>query len=174
MIYPPVEFLSLNCLLQLLSMPLIFSYLLVLFQPMQLMLDGLSVQFLSMILIMNCLPTHWSPGKLLRKSLHFLPRSLRPWMLFLCCLSLISLGLSLYYGLLISLARRGCPLLHLLCRGGLLLGPGGLQSRLSTLGADSPSDLDTNWIWWLQWTSGLDTDQIWWLRWPRNKKNFEY
>ncbi len=32
------------------------------------------------------------------------------------------------------------------------------------------SDLDTNWIWWLQWRSGLDKDRIRWLQGPWNKK----
>ncbi len=99
-----------------------------------------------MSLIINCLPAQWSPGKLLRNSLHFLPRSLWPWILCLCCLSLISLGLSLYHGLLISLARRGGPLLHLLCSGGLLLHPSELQSHLLRPGGLQSRLLHSGWL----------------------------
>ncbi len=45
-----------------------------------------------------------------------------------------------------------------------------IRGQRSSLGADPPSDLDTDWIWCLQWPSGLDKDRIGWLWWPRNKK----
>ncbi len=118
-----------NCLLQSLSMPQILSYLSVLFQPMQLMLDCLSVQFLSMSRIMNC-----QPGKPLRNFLCSLPRPLGPWMLCLSRVSQSSLGPNPCRGLQVCLLRRGGLLLRsgglLLRRGGLLLRYGGLPLRL--------------------------------------------
>ncbi len=106
----------------------------VLFQPMHLILNCLSVQFQSMSLIwnslsahlqwmdpiMNYLPVQLSPGNLLN-FLWSLPQSLTK--IKMHCLPLVSqlsLGSSLCHGSLICLV----------CRGGLLSSSGGLLLRL--------------------------------------------
>ncbi len=96
---------------------------------MQLILDCLPVQFLSMRLLMNC-----QPGKLLMNFLCSLPGLLGPKMLCLFRVSQCSLGPSPGRGLQVHLLRRGGLLLRsgglLLRRGGLLLRSGGLPLRL--------------------------------------------
>ncbi len=47
-----------------------------------------------------------------------------------------------------------------------------VSADIQSCRADPPSDLDTDSICWLQWSSGLDKDRIGWLQWPRNKKEY--
>ncbi len=93
-------------------------------------MNCLSVQFQSMSLIMNRLPASVVTRENVKELFTFTASVLGALNALSVCLSLLSLGLSLYHGLLISLARRGGPLLHLLRRGGLLSCSGGLLLRL--------------------------------------------